>query len=180
MIKYYFQLSRSTFNLSLLRFYLASIIVLCTGNICRSPMAEAIFRKRFIELGREDIIVSSMGTHGLENHPASEYAVKVCSEHGMDITRHRSRSLVPKELKKSDLIFTMEPDQKEFVLMFFPQVCDRVFLLGAWPGKEKRNKIINDPIGGTIYDYRKTFGIIQNHIERIIPVLFARFPANFL
>lgn len=151
---------------------------MCTGNICRSPIAEAIFRKRFSELGREDIGVFSMGIYGLDSHAASDFAVKVCSEHGIDISGHKSSPLVPSILKSSDMIFTMELDQKEFLLTFFPQVADKVFLLAAWPGNEKRKNDIKDPIGASIRVYRKVFDTIQFHIERIMPSLLICLPRN--
>ena len=152
------------------------IVIICTGNMCRSAIAEGIFKKRFAELGRADIQVTSMGIHGKDGRSAAELAVAVCKENMIDISGHQSRALVPGELKGSDFIFAMEPVQEEFITIFFPRVNDRIFLLGSWPGPDHKKGIVKDPIGGGMDDFRKTFRIISNHVERIIPFLLARFP----
>ena len=128
-------------------------------------------RYKWQEMGRDDLIVSSMGIHGLNDYPATEYAQAVCKEIGFDISSHRARSLVGDELQKADLVLCMEPVHKKFVQTFFPWHRDRVFLLGAWPEKEARKSSIEDPMGGSYEKYRRIFSIIQDHIERIIPLL---------
>ncbi|NLG17773.1 MAG: hypothetical protein GX556_10620 [Fibrobacter sp.] len=155
---------------------MVSIVVVCTGNMCRSAMAEGILKKRLSDLGRKDILISSMGIHGQDGNRAVDEVVKACSDNEIDISAHRSRALVAGELKESDLIFVMEPVQKEFISIFFPQVVDRLFLLGCWPGAENKKGIIKDPIGGRKEDFRRSFRIIADHIERILPFLLARYP----
>ncbi|MBD3391952.1 MAG: low molecular weight protein arginine phosphatase [Chitinivibrionales bacterium] len=146
-----------------------SVVFVCTGNLCRSPMAEGILRDRWLKRGRGDLTVSSMGIHGLDSQPASQHAREVCAEHGIDISPHRSRQLVYEELEGAHLVLAMEPVQKEFVGLFFPRFKDKVFLLGAWPGKETRKSTISDPMGQSIRMYRRTFETIAEHIDRIIP-----------
>ncbi|MBD3316546.1 MAG: low molecular weight protein arginine phosphatase [Chitinivibrionales bacterium] len=148
-----------------------SVVMVCTGNICRSPMAEGILRDRWLKRGHDDLIVTSMGIHGLDNNPPTEAARRVCEEHGIDISSHRSRPLIGDELSDADLILTMDVVQREYVQLFFPIARDRVFLLGAWPGPENRKNIIKDPIGGSLRVYRKTFEIIEGHINRILEPL---------
>ena len=148
-----------------------NIVFVCTGNICRSPMAEGLLRHKWREMGRDDLIVSSMGIHGLNGSPATEYAQAVCEQNGFDISSHRARSLVGEELHQANLILCMEPAHKKFVQTFFPWHRAIVFLLGAWPEKETRKSSIADPMGGSYEKYQRIFSIIQNHIERIIPLL---------
>jgi protein-tyrosine-phosphatase len=148
-----------------------NIVFICMGNICRSPMAEGLLRHRWKEMGRDDLIVSSMGTHGLNGLPPTEYTQAVCKENGFDISSHRARSLVDEDLQKADLILCMEPVHKKFVQTFFPWHRDRLFLLGAWPEKETRKSAIDDPMGGSLEEFRLTFSIIKKHIERILPLL---------
>jgi protein-tyrosine-phosphatase len=147
------------------------IIFVCTGNICRSPMAEGLLNHKWHLAGRDDLLVSSMGTHGLDNHPATEPAQQVCLENGFDISSHRSRPLAGEDLQSSDLIFCMEPIHTEFIGTFFPWYRNRVFLLGAWPGKKTRKSPVPDPMGGEIELYRKIFKLIDGHMERILPKL---------
>ena len=148
-----------------------NIVFVCTGNICRSPIAEGLLRHKWKEMDRNDLMVSSMGIHGLNDIPATEYAQKVCKEKGFDISSHRARSLVGEELQKADLILCMEPAQKKFVQTFFPWHREKVALLGAWPENETRKSSIADPMGGSYKKYEKIFNIIKIHIERIIPLL---------
>lgn len=139
-------------------------------------MAEGILKSRLKELGREDIVASSMGTHGMRGEEATGYAVTICAEHSIDISAHRSRPLIPEELKTADLIFTMEPVQKDYIHFFFPQVSDRTFLFGSWPDKETKKGMIKDPVGGTYDQYNKTFKIISDHVDRTLPIILLRFP----
>ena len=148
-----------------------NIIFVCTGNICRSPMAEGLLRYKWHQMGRNDLIVSSMGIHGLNNYPATEYAQAVCKKNGFDIASHRARSLEGEELLKSDLVLCMEPAHKKFIRVFFPWHRDKVALLGAWPEKETRKSAIEDPMGGSYKKYQQIFSLITMHIERIIPLL---------
>ncbi len=134
-------------------------------------MAEGILQHKWEQMKRDDLTVSSMGTHGLNDQPATEYARIVCEENGFDISSHKARSLINEELQDSDLILCMEPGQKKFVQTFFPWHRDKVALLGAWPDKESLRSTIDDPIGGTLEEYRRTFRIIHDHIERILPLL---------
>jgi len=147
------------------------IVFICTGNICRSPMAEGLLRHKGLVPGREDVIVSSMGISGLNNEPATEHTRAVCLANGFDMSQHRSRPVIGDELKGADLIFCMETVHKEFVRTFFPWYKDKTFLLGAWPGKETRKSGIQDPMGGSLQVYRRIFSIIETHIDRILPLL---------
>jgi protein-tyrosine-phosphatase len=148
-----------------------NIVFICTGNICRSPMAEGFLRFKWKDAGHNDLTVSSMGIHGLDAFPPTKYAQAVCEEHGFDISSHRSRSLLGEEIQKADLILCMEPAHKRFVQMFFPWQRDRVYLLGAWPEKEARKSSIRDPMGKTYEEYQRVFDLIRGHIERILPLL---------
>jgi len=150
------------------------IIFVCTGNICRSPMAEGILRHRFKEMERNDLIVSSMGIHGLTDSPAVDYAQDVCQEKGVDISSHVARSIIGEELQEADLILCMEQVHTKFLQTFFPWYRKKIFLLGAWPKDKARKSAIQDPMGGSIKDFRRIFNIIQGHIDRILPLLLKK------
>lgn len=151
---------------------MASIIFVCTGNICRSPTAEGILRHRLDAAEIPHVQVSSMGTHGLANLPASELARKVCEDHGIDISGHRSRGLVGEEIQDADLILCMEPAHRKFLQTFFPWQKDRVALLGAWPEKERRKNTIRDPMGMSLKVYQQVYDQIESHVDRIESLLF--------
>lgn len=134
-------------------------------------MAEGILKKKLEDLKFQEITVSSMGIHGLDQQPASTLAQQVCLENGVDISNHRSRPLVPDELMSAKYIFVMELVHKEFIHVFVPKVSDKTFLLGAWPEQANRKAIIKDPIGGPVSAYKKTFVQIESHIQRIFPLI---------
>lgn len=151
------------------------IIFVCTGNICRSAMAEGILKSRWAACGREGINVSSTGIHGLDNQPASTTAIKISKEHDVDISQHRSRPLNFEHLNGADLILCMEKMHKDFILLFLPHLADKVFLAGAWPDKETSKSNIKDPMGGVEKDFRQAYDTIAVHIDRMLPFLLAKF-----
>jgi protein-tyrosine-phosphatase len=134
-------------------------------------MAEGILRARWATLCRTDLAVSSMGIHGLDRQCAASFAQQVCMENGIDISQHASRQLNFDEINASDLIFALEMIHKDFILMFFPHLVDRVFLLGSWPKNDSAKGNIKDPMGGNAKAFRRAFETIALHIDRIIPDL---------
>jgi protein-tyrosine phosphatase len=107
-----------------------SILVACTANICRSPMAAAILRRRIAELDLEDqIVVFSAGVWAEDGHEASANAVSTLAERGLDLTGHRSRLLTPALLRESDLVLVMEEAHRRSLFHLAPQHLGKVYLL---------------------------------------------------
>ena len=89
------------------------LLFVCTGNTCRSPLAEAIARKVAVERGLSDVEVASAGTSAWDGAPASDGALLVGIERGMDLSQHRARQITPELIDDSDIIFAMGPHHLE-------------------------------------------------------------------
>jgi protein-tyrosine-phosphatase len=121
---------------------MASILVVCTGNVCRSPLAEGFLRAALEgRLGASAPAVSSAGTAGWDGSPAMAESVAAAAERGVDISGHRGRALVPDDVDEADLIVGMSAEHRDAVVRLVPEAAGRTFtlkelvrLLDALPG----------------------------------------------
>jgi protein-tyrosine phosphatase len=148
------------------------ILVACTANICRSPMAAAILRRRITELGLEDqIVVLSAGVWAEDGHEASANAVTTLAERGMDLTGHRSRLLTPALLRESDLVLVMEEAHRRSLFHLAPQHLGKVYLLTEMSGKHAD---VADPYGGPVEGYERTADELERLIDAGMPKILHR------
>ena len=105
------------------------ILVVCTGNICRSPIAHGLLVDRLSRQGGSEIEVRSVGTWGRTGSPATREAVAAAAEHGIDIRKHRSAGFTPEPAAWADLIITMTSEQAEEVLEQVPDAAAKTFTL---------------------------------------------------
>lgn len=110
-----------------------TLLIVCVGNICRSPIGEALFRARFAEKMTINS-VSSAGLHAMHDWPADPIAVDLMLKRGLDISQHRGRQLTPELVFNSDLILVMSSEQQEQVENSFPGSRGRVHRIGKWGG----------------------------------------------
>lgn len=141
------------------------ILTVCTGNICRSPMAEGILRK--ILGSKYKIRVSSAGTHALEGNPPSEFAVLAAIENGIDISGHRARPLDEKLINDSNIILCMEPSHIEWVVSLDPSAYGSVYNLAEF-SENKKLKKIPDPYGSSLREYRECFTNIHSCLNNFV------------
>jgi protein-tyrosine phosphatase len=106
------------------------VLVVCVGNICRSPMAEALLRARLGHRPRFD--VSSAGVSALVGRPADEQAVALMKARGIDIRPHRARQLTPQLAAGADLILVMESGHERAVYSIAPQTRGKVHRIGRF------------------------------------------------
>ena len=127
-----------------------TILFVCTGNICRSPMAEGLFRR--MAQGRGDYKVMSAGLGAINGQAPSTYAVRGLKEIGIDITGLRSRMVTAQMVLEADLIFGMTHGHVDAINLLYPQVQEKTFLLREFDDTlQVYEKDISDPIGGS-YD----------------------------
>ncbi len=139
-----------------------AILFVCTANICRSPMAAAMFKQILGEKKpRGDWTVESAGTWGLDGQPAASGSQAVMQSKGLDISEHRGRSVDAEIIKSFDLILAMENGHKESLRMEFSDQSDRIFLLSEMVDQ---NLDIDDPYGGVYAEYVKAADEIEEYL----------------
>ena len=156
------------------------LVFVCTGNICRSPLAEGIMKD--IVLDEVDIHhqvfpieITSAGTHAIEGHPASQYAVDVAALSGINLNYHRSKYITEGLVKHADLILTMERSHTQYIKSLWPYF-DSIFELKCFGLEEKSvppSIEIPDPIGMDIDFYKDVFDELKKEINRISPIVFS-------
>ncbi len=148
---------------------MAHILIVCTANICRSPVGEAVLRARLQERGLEDWTVGSAGTWAEWKRGASQHSVDLMLDRGLDITDHQAQHVELVHMQQSDLILCMESRHVEGLKAEYPVYADKVYYFSEMAGNQYS---VNDPYGGSLDEYRvmteELTGIIDEGLDRII------------
>ena len=149
------------------KLHIRSVLVLCEGNHCRAPIAEALLASA---LGPA-IRVGSAGLKALVGAPAAPEAVDLLRSVNLDLSRHRGRQFTPAMAYEADLILVMDAGQKEWCTRLAPGATGRVFLLGHWVSTPPLE--IADPFRLGAEAFRKAFDDIQQSVSAWVPHLLA-------
>jgi protein-tyrosine phosphatase len=142
------------------------ILMVCVGNICRSPMGEAVLKQALDAKGRDDIQVSSAGLNALIGYPPSEISQRLMNNRKIDISTYRARQLTGKLISEVDLILVMEMEQKKWIEAQHPYTRGKVYRLGEWSNLE-----IPDPIGQSSGFFENVLMLIDKGVADWIPKL---------
>ena len=126
-----------------------NLLMICTGNICRSPIAEGLAPIIGKEFGLT-VYTKSAGTLGLRDRPADPKSVKVCAEVKVDISNHKSQGITQELVDWATYILVMERRHATHLRKHFTRVDDKVMELGTFSGRSS----VPDPIGGWTYKFR--------------------------
>ncbi|HXM74221.1 MAG TPA: low molecular weight protein arginine phosphatase, partial [Chthoniobacterales bacterium] len=144
-----------------------SVLFVCTGNICRSPIAEGLFRR--LIGNRKDVEIASAGVHAVRGQPPSLYAVQVCEEQGVNISDLRSQPLTAALVDRATHVFAMTGAHLETIQMLFPQGAEKSFLLREFeePGATVWRDV-PDPIGLGRDVYEECARTIKNALPSVL------------
>jgi protein-tyrosine-phosphatase len=152
-----------------------SVVFVCSGNTCRSPLAELIGRREFARLGA-GVDVGSAGLAASDGAGASNHAQFVARDHGGDLGSHRSRAATRKILEQADLVLTMTGRHRDELLARFSPIEAEVATLAELAGEEGVE--VEDPFGGSLDHYERTYEEIERLVRASLPALRRRLEAK--
>lgn len=142
------------------------ILVVCVGNICRSPMGEGLLIQAMREAGMDAVQVRSAGLDALVGHQAVEAVKRLMLMHGIDVSAHRAQQLSLDMLRWADLVLVMEEMQKQSVILWDPSARGKVYRIGEWSEFD-----VPDPYRKSDKEFETAFELISRGVSDWVPKL---------
>ena len=138
------------------------ILVVCTGNICRSPIAEGLLKAALPRLH-----VASAGTAAVVNASADPHSESVCQEHGVDVSTHRARQITTAMLQEYDLVLALDAGHVSWLNSRYPQFRGKVHKLGKWKGDQDVPDPYQHPREAFEQCYLQIDALVKEWVKRI-------------
>lgn len=139
------------------------ILFVCTGNVCRSPMAQALFNARAKRAGEDALFhADSAGTWALKNQPASGHAISTMAQRGIDLTKHSGRTVTLKSLAAASVVIVMTRSHSEALAAEFPAHRRKIHLMSEL---KSRSFDVSDPYGGSPAEYASCARLLEDSID---------------
>ena len=145
------------------------VLFVCSGNTCRSPMAEYALRMLLEKERPGQTEAASAGTLGLRNQPATLYAQEAARIWDLDLSQHHSQGLTSELIARADLIFAMTSDHYAEIVRLDRRAADKTYLLKCFPDKSSDGESVADPIGMDLEYYNEVFLEIGEYLGKHLP-----------
>lgn len=150
---------------------MVKVMFICTGNICRSAMAEAIMKEEVNKMGKEDQIeVYSAGTYAEDGDCASMHAIEAMEYYDIDLKGHRATSLRNSKIRQMDIILCATVEHKQIVLRLYPELKGKVYTMKEYAGLDNDGEDLNikDPWGYNLHIFLECAKEISKCIDNIL------------
>jgi len=147
------------------------VLLVCSGNTCRSAMGEGILRQMAAWTPDVGIEVASAGTLRIVGAPATREAIQVAAEHGVDISGHQSSPVTEENVRAASVVLAMTELHVDELQAEFPEAAGRIHLLSVFADGSDRD--VPDPVGGPVEEYESVYAMLEELLEHALPRLAA-------